>query len=62
MKKLISIILLALTLCLVGCEKVYSLRKKDAIDKCKAEFVFDYDEEILLDAKDYDRIKELLEK
>ena len=47
MKKIISIILLALTLCLVGCNKIYSFRKKDAVDKCKEEFVFDYDEEIL---------------
>ena len=47
MKKIISIILLALTLCLVGCNKFYAFRKKDAVDKCKEEFVFDYEEEIL---------------
>ena len=47
MKKIISIILLALTLCLVGCEKDIGKRKRDAINECKEEFVFDYNEEIL---------------
>ena len=43
MKKIISIILLALTLCLVGCNNQY----EEYIEKCEEEFIFDYDEKVI---------------
>ena len=43
MKKIISILLLALAFVLVGCEN----QQKKYIEKCKSEFVFDYEEEVL---------------
>lgn len=43
MKKIISIILLALALCLTGCKN----KQAEYVKKCREEFVFDYEEEIL---------------
>ena len=43
MKKIISIILLALALCLVGCKN----QRAEYVEKCKEEFVFDYNEKVV---------------
>lgn len=51
MKKLISIILLALALCLVGCKN----QQAKYIEKCKEEFAFDYEEKVVaIDTKKVD--------
>lgn len=51
MKKIISIILLALALCLTGCEN----KRTEYIEKCKEEFVFDYEEKVVaVDTKKVD--------
>lgn len=51
MKKIISIILLAFALCLVGCNN----EKNTYIEKCKEEFIFDYEEKIIaIDTKKVD--------
>lgn len=52
MKKLISIILLALALCLTGCKNQHT----KYIEKCKEEFVFDYEEKVVaVDTKKVDK-------
>ena len=43
MKKIISVILLALTLCLTGCKN----QQAKYIEKCKEEFIFDYEEKVV---------------
>lgn len=52
MKKIISILLLALALCLTGCKS----QQAKYIEKCKEEFVFDYEEKVVaIDTKKVDK-------